>query len=156
MKLRYIKLCAAALVALSLSVGLTACGDDEPDTVPSVTLAEGASTNIQLTWSDNMIYGGVCFNASGDWAAEILPANSKFEVTTESKTLSQVEWLEIAPYSGTFGSISATVYATPNHSNEARYAVIRVNSVGNTLDFHVTQQGMPSSSGNDTPVTPAE
>jgi hypothetical protein len=152
MRLKYFKSIAIAMLTICIGVGTTACGDDEPELTNSVSLAQGISTNIQLTWSDSMSVGVIGFNATGDWTAEILPANSKFEVTTTSKTFSQVDWLEIYPYSGSTGSISTTLYATPNHSSEPRYAVVRINSINNVLEFHVTQQGMPNSNGGDSPT----
>ena len=133
------------------AVMFPSCGDDEPQQEPKVYLAPGASTDIVLGFQDAMETGAVVFNSTSDWSAEILPANSSFEIV-ESKTFSQVPWLEINPFSGGAGEIRATLLATPNHSAESRYAVVRVNSSTNHLIFKVTQQGMPSGDGGDKPM----
>lgn len=142
--------CAAVLLALVV-VALPSCGEDEPRQEPKVTLAPGASTDIVLGFQDVMETGAVVFNSTSDWSAEILPANSSFEIVG-SKSLSQVSWLEINPYTGGPGEIRATLFATPNHSAGSRYAVVRINSVTNQLVFKVTQKGMPASDGGDKPT----
>lgn len=129
----------------------SSCGDDEPQQEPKVILAPGASTDIVLGFQDVMETGAVAFNSTSDWSAEILPANSSFEIVG-SKSFSQVDWLEINPYSGGAGEIRATLFATPNHSSTSRFAVVRVNSLTNQLVFRVTQTGMPGGGGGDTPI----
>lgn len=133
------------------AVALSSCGDDEPETEAKVYLAPGASSNIVLDYQDNMEVGAVAFNSTSDWGAEILPANSSFEVV-ESKTLSKVEWLEINPFRGGAGEIRCTIFATPNHAYDSRYAVIVVSSATNSIRFNVTQKGMANPGGGDTPA----
>ena len=143
-------LCASVMLAV-MAVMFPSCGEDEPQQEPKVTLAPGASTDISLGFQDVMETGIIAFNSTSDWSAEILPANSSFEIVG-SKTLSQVSWLEVSPYSGGAGEIRASLFATPNHSADSRYAVVRVSSLTNQLVFRVTQKGMPAGGGGDKPI----
>lgn len=141
------------ITALSLLSGvvLPACGEDEPEADATVSVASGVSTDIVLEHFDVMEVNAVAFNSTGDWSAEIYSANSSFDIV-ESKTFSQVDWLEINPFKGGAGEIRCTLFATPNQSGEARYAVIKVYSPTNSIVFRVTQRGTAQQGGDDTPV----
>lgn len=146
-------------MAVAAGLGVCACGDDdqEPE-VPSVTMAPGTSADIVVKNYQSVIVGKVNFNAVGEWSAEVLPANSSFEVIENpsksayaSRSFSKVDWLEVNPFSGGTGSQSLQMFLIPNHTNSARYAVIKVNSVSNNIIFRVTQEGM-AGTGGDTPA----
>ena len=142
-----------AILAVA-TMTLVSCGnDDEPQVQPGVYPAPGTSTDILLDFQDAVVPDAVVFNSTADWSAEIFPANSSFEFV-ESKTLSQVSWLEINPFTGGAGEIHATIFVTPNRTYEPRYAVIRVNSPVNNLIFKVTQEGMVSGGGEQPTPNP--
>lgn len=136
-------------------VVFSACGDDEPEKVAQVNVPAGTSTNIVLGYQDSMDVNAVVFNSSGDWSAEIYPANSSFEIV-DTRSFSHVDWLEISPYQGGVGEIHCTLFAKPNHTYSARYAVIKVNSPTNYVVFHVTQNGMVKPGDTDKPVNPGD
>lgn len=148
--MKHIKIISLMISLLVSGAIFSSCGDDEPEFEAKVYLAPGASSDIVLDYQDNIEVNAVVFNSTSDWAAEIFPANSSFEFV-ESKTLSKVDWLEINPFRGGAGEIRCTLFSTPNHTHENRYAVIRVSSPTNSLLFKVTQKGM-AQGGGDTPI----
>lgn len=138
-------------VSLILSCGvLAACGDDDEPEV-GISLPSGTATSIVLGNQDILLNDAVVFISTGDWSAEIYPANSSFEIV-ESKSFSNVDWLEVTPYQGGAGEIHCALIAKPNMTYDARYAVIKVNSPTNSVQFNVTQLGATRPGGDDTPV----
>jgi hypothetical protein len=63
--------------------------------------------------------------------------------------------LEVIPYEGNAGEISAQLYATPNTTTTTRYALVRVISATNYIDFKVAQKGTAAGGGGDTPTPPS-
>ena len=148
--MKYFNSLIAVLVIILAGVSVSSCGSDEPESEPKVYPVTGAPTSVTLDYLDVMEVSAVAFNSTADWSAEIFPANSSYEIQpTDSKTGSHVTWLEINPYKGGAGTIHCTLYAAPNHTNIPRYAVIRVNSATNYIDFKVKQNAMPSGGADD-------
>ena len=135
---------------LSTATLLSACGDDNDDPAqPSVTLPAGASTDITFASTDAMVPSAICFVATGDWSADILPAS-------EAAADKDVSWLVITPYRGVAGNKQLTAVMSPNLSKKSRSAIVKINSVSNAILFNITQLGSPAGGGEDpTPGTPA-
>lgn len=152
--MKYINKLMCGLVCLSLGLTTVSCGNDDEPNIPTVTVASGASTSVELTAGGGVVAGAVVFTATGDWKAEIYSTNSNYEVVS-SKSYSQVEWLEVIPYEGNAGEISAQLYATPNTTTTTRYALVRVISATNYIDFKVAQKGTAAGGGGDTPTPPS-
>lgn len=139
-------LCAALWVGLTFS----GCGSDEPDTPePRVELTPGANTDIVLGYLDNTVVGEFKFNAIGDWATEIFETDASFQPVSGGK---KPEWIATVPFQGSTGLQTPQLFVSPNRSTDARYAVVRVNSVTNYIEFRITQKGMPAGGGADTPI----
>lgn len=140
------------LLLLTLSVGFVSCGDDEPDGTMEpdiIYLSSNDSQDITLRYDASETFNIIKFNATGDWIAEVYPANSDFQIV-ESKaysSYSKVDWLEITPYAGTAGTWSCNLLSAPNHQTESRYAVVVLVSAKSKVRFEITQEGMPSGGG---------
>lgn len=143
------------VVIVATAICFAACGNDEPEPQPEpdiIYIPSNISQHITLRYDQNETFDIVKFEATGDWTAEIYPTNSNFQIV-ESKSFSQVDWLEISPYAGSAGNWSCKLLSAPNHSYESRYAVIVLNSIKSKVKFTVTQEGM-AQGGIDTPTNP--
>lgn len=138
------------LLCFLLSVSLSSCGNDEPDNPQEPNMiypSADSKSSLVIGYDDTATLFAIEFNATGDWTAEIYPANSNFEIIDQSKSFSKVDWLEINPYAGSAGVWSCDLLTAPNRSADARYAVVYVNAFKNRVRYEVTQEGMPSGGG---------
>lgn len=152
MTMKYINSLLMAVSLLFAGVAFSSCGEDEPSsTTPGVYVPAGGSTDIEINPWGSVVANALVFNSTGDWAADIYAANSSFEIL-EGQSGNDVDWLEVVPFKGGAGEVTATLYATPNNSSESRYAVVVINSPVNSISFRVTQLGRSGSGGGDTPA----
>lgn len=152
--MKNIKSLIALLVMIAISPVFYSCGDDEPEYESDlVNYLGGTSPYITIQkYEDVSLSEAVCFSATGNWTAEIYPANSSFEIQpvtgNKSRGHSYVSWLAINPSSGEAANWKASLILAPNHTTEKRYAVIRIMSAKNSIDFYVTQGCLPSGGGS--------
>lgn len=137
------------LLAFLFCLGLSACGNDEPENraEPDVIyIPSGDKQAVTLRYDQSETPNAIKFESTGDWTAEIYPANSNFEIL-DSKSFSKVDWLEISPYAGSAGSWSCELFSAPNRDPQSRYAVVILNSIKSQIKYKITQEGMPSGGG---------
>lgn len=134
----------SVLLFFAFAITITSCGDDEPNAPEAdiIYVSSNDSQDITLRYDQSETPNAIKFTATGDWTAEIYPANANFQIV-DSKTFSKVDWLEIAPYKGSAGSWSCELFAAPNRDAQSRYAVVVLNSIKSKVRFEVTQEGMP-------------
>lgn len=147
--MKYLQKLAILLAVVCAGFAFSSCGDDDEPETPRVELIAASNTNLVLNYLDSTVDGGLTFNAVGDWSADFIAADASF---TPMSANQDVSWITAVPYKGTTGVQKLRLFVSPNRSNAARYAIIRINSVTNYIDFHVTQKGMPSAGGGDTPI----
>lgn len=138
------------LLCFLLTAGLAACGNDEPQNPEEpdmIFISSNSKQDIFIGYDDTATLFAIEFKATGDWTAEVYPANSKFEIIDESKSFSKVDWLEVNPFAGTAGNWQCDLLTAPNRDSQARYAVVFLNSAKSRIRFEVTQEGMPSGGG---------
>lgn len=145
------------LMLVAFAVCFVSCGNDDPEPVEAdiLYLPSNAKKDIELAYDASETFNIIKFNATGDWIAEIYPANSNFQII-ESKTYSHADWLEIYPFKGSAGTWECTLFSAPNHTAQSRYAVVALVSAKSRLTFNVTQQGMPNGGGGSIVPNPGD
>ena len=115
------------LLSVGISLTFTACGDDEPEFIPTITVNGAESTDIT--------FAGIFDNKSGiDFKQSVkVVSNVNWSITGVP------EWLYISPSNGN-GNVEMVIYpSSENTTSSPRSATVTLSGSGKTVAINITQ-----------------